>query len=82
MAPSYGIMADPNDFITYGTNLASIRTADHLTYTVYDAYTFTLANSFTDIDPTSGPTSSDPPPRIFAISPDLGLFPDLDAWPR
>ena len=75
LAPSYGIMADPNDFITYGT-------ADHLTYTVYDAYTFTLANSFTDIDPTSGPTSSDPPPRIFAISPDLGLFPDLDAWPR
>ena len=67
MAPSFGIMADFIEPITYSTNVASFRTADSYTYIVNDAYTFTLANSFTDIYSAPSPPSSCSPSRLPTI---------------
>ena len=75
-------MADFIKPIAYGTNVAFFRTADSHTYIVNDAYTFTLANSFTDTYSTSSPSSSCSPSRVPTISFSSDFIFDLDTRPR
>jgi hypothetical protein len=77
VAPSFGIMADFIKPIAYGTNVASFRNIVNDAYT----YTFTLANSSTDIYSTSSPPSSCSPSRVPTISFNSGFIFDLDTRP-
>jgi hypothetical protein len=62
----------------YGTNLASFRT----THVVNDAYTSTLADSFTDTYSTSSSPSPCTPPVLFAISSNSDYILDSGTRPR
>ena len=63
MASTFGIMATFIESFAYGTNLASSHTA----HVINDAYTFTLADSFTDTFPTSSTQSSWTPSISMAL---------------